>query len=518
MSPDLTLQKVFTFVLPEIVLVGGACLLFLLAAFTKLPRIASLLVALIVLMVSASVNYLFHIESQNVDDTNSILVTVSPVLNTAFSQWIRLTAVGFGLILALMFFDECEEGRTAEFLACLLVTISGVSLVGAANDLIVLFLGLELISIPTYVMLYLPKTLNAKAQESALKYFMLSVVSSAFLLFGFSYLYGTTGTTNIEVISKLIPRYSGSDLGNQSLIAFVLILTGIGFRITAFPFHFYAPDVYEGGPSGPVAFLSFIPKLAGFAALWKLIGFVGEAGNVAPDFTKRVMMMVWILAAVSMTAGNVMALLQTNLRRMLAYSGVANTGYMLIGLSVWPAQSELYRTDGYRFFASGGDGILVYLVAYGAMSIGTLALLAYLHSDTRPVRSIDDLAGLGQSQPTVAFLLAVLLLSFIGLPLTAGFAGKLLLFLSAMAAPPTTPLQELFRVLALIGAINAAIASFYYLRVIMALYLRTPLQPVLPSRSVLLLVVGIICVIMTLGFGIYPWPLIQSTRWAAFSL
>jgi NADH-quinone oxidoreductase subunit N len=152
------------------------------------------------------------------------------------------------------------------------------------------------------------------------------------------------------------------------------------------------------------------------------------------------------------------------------------------------------------------------------MSIGALALLAYLNSDARPVRSIDDLAGLGQSQPTVAFLLAVLLLSFIGLPLTAGFAGKLLLFLSAMAAPPTTPLQELFRVLALIGAINAAIASFYYLRVIMALYLRTPLQPVQPSRSVLLLVVGIICVIMTLGFGIYPWPLIQSTRWAAFSL
>jgi len=517
-SPDLTLQKVFSLVLPEAILVGGACVLFLLASFTKISRATALLLALVTLGISAAINYVFNIESQDVDGVNRVIVTVSPVLNTAFAQWVRLTAVGFGMILALFYYDECEADRTPEFFACLLTTIAGVSLVGASNDLIVLFLGLELISIPTYIMLYLPKSSDVKSQESSLKYFMLSIVSSAFLLFGFSYLYGTTGSTNIEVISKLIPRYSASDLGNQSLIAYVLILTGIGFRITAFPFHFYAPDVYQGGPTGPVAFLAFVPKLAGFAALWKLIAFVGEAGTVAPDFTKRVMMMVWILAAVSMTAGNVMALMQTNLRRMLAYSGVANTGYMLIGMAVWPVQNEIYRTDSYRSFASGGDGLLVYLVAYGAMSIGAFALLAYLDSKERRVETIDDLAGLGKSHPVPAFLLGVLLFSFIGLPLTAGFSGKFLLFVSAMAAPPTTPLQELFRVLALIGAINAAIAAFYYLRVIMALYLRTPLEPVKPTRSPLLIAVGIICVIITVGFGIYPWPLIQSTRWAAFSL
>src|SRR3954464_5365737 len=317
-------------------------------------------------------------------------------------------------------------------------------------------------------------------------------MSSALTLFGFSYLYGLTGTTNIAALTELLPRVVPGEAGASGLIAVVMVLAGLGFRVTAFPFHFYAPDVYQGGPTGTVAFLSFVPKVAGFAALLKLFAFVGDAHPVANDFVKRVMLVLWVLAAVTMTAGNVMGLLQTNVRRMLAYSSVANAGYLLIGLAVVPAQA--YRTGTEPGAAAGGEALLFYLIAYGAMTVGAFAVLAYLDAPARRVETVDDLAGLWATHPRAAGLIAVFLISLIGLPLTAGFVGKFWLFVGALAAPGEGPMQDLFRVLAVVGALNAAVAAYYYVRVIMAMYLRSSLAAPTPvTRTYPAMVAAWIC-------------------------
>ncbi|MBO0698845.1 MAG: NADH-quinone oxidoreductase subunit N, partial [Zavarzinella sp.] len=455
MTVEETLQQVFRLVVPEAILVGTACVLFVLSTVRAATRTLAALVAL------AGISLAFGLHDYSAG-TPAGIRTVAPLLTDSFATFIRLTALATGAVLVVFSWYECDDRRAADYQACLLTATAGASLVGAANDLIVLFLALELISIPTYVMLYLPRGSEPRAQEAAVKYFLLSVASSAFTLFGFSYLYGLTGTTNLSAVTELLPRVVPGEAGTAALIAAVLILAGLGFRITAFPFHFYAPDVYQGGPTGTVAFLAFVPKVAGFAALLKLFAFVGDAHPVATDFVKRVMMLLWILAAVTMTAGNVMGLLQTNLRRLLAYSSVANAGYMLIGLAVVPAQAHRTGADA---VASGGDALLFYLIAYGAMTVGAFAVLAYLDSPARRVETIDDVAGLWETHPWSAALLTVFLISLIGLPLTAGFVGKFWLFVAALNAPPDAPMRELFRVLALVGALNAAVAAYYYVRV-----------------------------------------------------
>lgn len=507
MTVDQTLQQVFRLAVPEAALVGTACVLFILSTLRMANRALAGGVAL------AGLALAFVLHDVTIGAPEGIR-TVSPLLATHFSTFIRFTALATGVVLVAFCWNECDDHKAADFHACLLTAVAGLSLVGSANDLIVLFLALELISIPTYVMLYLPRASDPRAQEAAVKYFLLSVLSSAFTLFGFSYLYGMTGTTNLTAMTQMLPRVVPGEGGIAGLIAIVLVLAGLGFRVTAVPLHFYAPDVYQGGPTGTVAFLAFVPKVAGFAALFKLLAFVGDANPVANDFVKRVMFVLWVLAAITMTAGNVMGLLQLNIRRMLAYSSVANAGYMLIGLAVVPDQA--YRSGSEAAASTGGEALLFYLIAYGAMTVGAFAVLAYLDAPTRRVETVDDIAGLWEAHPWAAALMTVFLISLIGLPLTAGFVGKFELFVSALAAPVEGPTQDRFRVLALIGAINAAIAAYYYVRVIMAIYLRTSLSAPTPTTRIhpAMLAAGI-CAIITIVFGLYPKPLLEAS-WRAF--
>lgn len=511
MTPDQTLQQVFRLALPEASLVGVACALFILSTLRGANRHIAGGLALIGLAIAAGLHF-----SGSVPE--GMVRTVAPLWPDALSAFVRLGAIATGAVLVLFTWHECDNSRSADYHACLLTATAGFSLVGSANDLIVQFLALELISIPTYVMLYLPRSNDPQAQEAAVKYFMLSVLSSALTLFGFSYLYGTAGTTNVSALTQLLPRFAVGE-STSLLVASVLILAGLGFRVTAFPFHFYAPDVYQGGPTGTVAFLAFVPKLAGFVALLKLFSYVGVAhfdsmGDAHPeanDFVKRVMMLLWLLAAVTMTAGNVMGLLQTNIRRMLAYSSVANAGYMLIGLAVIPAQA--YRTSSEPSPASGGEALLFYLIAYGAMTVGAFAVLAYLDSASRRVETIDDVAGLRETHPVAAVLMGIFMLSLIGLPLTAGFVGKFLLFLGALNTPAEAPNQDHFRVLAVVGVLNAAIAAYYYLRVINAMFLRTSLSAPTPAmRLSPLLLTALICAAVTVIFGVFPAPLQDVCR------
>jgi NADH-quinone oxidoreductase subunit N len=284
----------------------------------------------------------------------------------------------------------------------------------------------------------------------------------------------------------------------------VFIVSGLSFRIAAVPFHFYAPDVYEGTSTGSAALLAFVPKLAGFAALIRVLG-LATAGRGEPalaiDF--HVPLLLWILAVITMTLGNVLALWQDNLQRILAYSSIAHAGYMLIGLTTAPI---LYIQDAGR--APGGvPALLFYVAAYGAMTLGAFGVIALLNSTGKTVQRVDDLAGLARTQPGLALLMSVFLFSMIGLPLTAGFAGKFALFFGAL-----TSSQPLFWALAAIGAVNAAIGAYYYLRIIGAMYLRGALHPLDRPHCLAGRLAIALCAVATLVFGVYPAPLRQLAQ------
>jgi NADH-quinone oxidoreductase subunit N len=443
------------------------------------------------------------------------------VLQSRIGLLTRMIAIIGGIVLVLASWNDVSDRLAPEYHACLLVIVAGLGLTGATNDLITLFLALELISIPTYILLYLQKT-DRPAQEAAAKYFLLSVFSSGLLLFGFSYLYGVSGTTNIPAI---LDALRGKPTGMLTLVAVVMVVAGLGFKITAVPFHFYAPDVYQGASTTAAALLAFVPKVAGFVALLRVLGFISVEEFTSPGLTLGLFLpsfLFGILATITMCLGNVMALLQDNLKRILAYSSVAHAGYMLIGLAAAPGLSLVAGKQ----VTSGSEAILFYLVAYGSMTLGAFAVITYLSTPERPVETIDDLAGLGSSHPGVAALMALFLFSLIGMPATAGFIGKFLLFFSAMGLPADTSAQlpELgkvqeyatrLRYLALIGAINAAAAGWYYLRIVAAMYLRTPLKPLAAPASWPGLAAVCICAALTLGLGVYPKPLVEAARAAA---
>jgi NADH-quinone oxidoreductase subunit N len=502
------------YVLPEVTLVGAACVLFLLAC-VRGGRGGSLLFALLGVVGAGLVAWfvpegVIPATVQSVGMFNPAFSPIDPTGAASFIRWMSLAAA------AVYIFLGWADSKTAapEYFGCWLVVAAGLSLVGRSNDLVTLFLSLEMVSIPTYVLLYLPATTKT-GQESAMKYFMLSVLSSAILLFGFSYLYGITGSTNLHaIVTALTP--AGPTVESQPLLAVVggvMVLGGLGFRIAAVPFHFYAPDVYEGGPTGVVAQLAFIPKVAGFVALARLFGLLSAhvPGLTLPFGVDNSLLplSLWVIAVITMSFGNLLAIIQDNLKRLLAYSGIAHTGYMLIGVLV----ASTSPADG--AYRSGMDAVLFYLVAYGLMTVGTFAVIAHVESPERPVESVDDLAGLGRTHPLAAASLGVFLFSLIGLPLTAGFIGKFNLFVAAFELPTDTKMRGMYQILAIVAVVNAAISAVYYLRAVGVLYLRAPLKPATPSRGRPQLFVAVVCAAATLFFGCYPQPLLDLTAKAA---
>jgi NADH-quinone oxidoreductase subunit N len=494
------LVSVFSLMIPEIILGGAACLLFVEATFRGNRNLWATLALIALLGAGAALCF---------TPGNPEEIYATALVSDRLALLIKAIALAGGVVLVLFSWDVVPDRQAGEYYACLLLIIAGLCLTGAANELVTLFLALEVISIPTYVLLYLPRHDNA-AQEAATKYFLLSIFSSALLLFGFSYLYGLTGTTNLPALLATLGEAEPGGLPPIAQVALVTVVAGLGFRITAVPFHFYAPDVYQGTPTVAAALLAFVPKVAGFVALVRVFGFlwVGQTGTVGLFLGEQVPMLFFILAAVTMFLGNVLGLLQDNLKRLLAYSSVAHAGYMLIGLAAAP---DLHGTD----TAGGVDAVLFYLVAYGAMTIGAFAILAYLSTPQRPVDMIDDLAGISRSHPGVALLMAFFLFSLIGIPLTAGFAGKFVLFFGALAVPPRPEHPWLFRILALIGVINAAIGAWYYLRIIAVMYLRNPIKPLENLRSWPGLATLWLCALVTLLLGVYPKPLLRLSHDAA---
>jgi NADH-quinone oxidoreductase subunit N len=523
------LTDTFGWLVPEMVLGLTACVVYLGGTFRASRRVwaAVSLGALIVAGIALAAT------PPTAPEISRAAVYAGPLLLDPLALLIKTVALAAGVVLVLLSWDEVPDRQAAEYHGCLLVIIAGLCLTGSANELVTLFLGLELISIPTYILLYLPRY-DSASQEAALKYFLLSIFSTAFLLFGFSYLYGLAGTTNIPAIIQALTQArqdeaAGSTAPAQPLlvpVALIMIVAGVGFKITAVPFHFYAPDVYQGTPTSGAALLSFVPKAAGFVTLMRVLGFVlpqavpdGDRVFVGLALGDQVPILLWILAAVTMFVGNLLALLQTNLKRLLAYSSVAHAGYMLIGLSMAPyLRAEAFGFGSVSGGVEGGvETLLYYLVAYGAMTVGAFAVLAYLATPQRPVETIDDLAGLSRSHPGVALLMLLFLFSLIGIPLTAGFAGKFMLFFGAMAVGSPKH-AVLFRVLAFLGILNAAIGAWYYLRIVAVMYLRTSVRPILKRRAWPGLVAMWLCALLTLGLGVNPgarWLLDAARRAAA---
>ncbi len=430
------------------------------------------------------------------------------VLNDALAFYGRLTVLLGGLVLLALAHDEPADSLAGEFFGALLMVHAGAMLVTSANELVFLFVGLELVSIPTYMLLYLSRR-SVATQETATKYFYLSIFSSGILLFGLAYLYGLAGVSNLKALATLswyLPSIPHPQLG---LIAVVFVLAGLSFRVAAVPFHFYAPDVYQESPTALAALLSWVPKGVGFVAMVRVLTAVISVKGPDDPLVQKAVMISWIVAAATMILGNAMALLQNNLKRLLAYSSIAHAGYLMMGVTVAFANGASSTS-----FYYGCEGIFFYLAAYGLMTLGAFGVIIALETSGRQVQTVDELAGLGSTQPWPALALAFCLLSLSGIPPLAGFWGKLEIFASCFAVNPEETTGP-FTILAVIGVLNAAAGAYYYLRIIVAMYLRPARQPVQARGGwPLALAVGA-CASLSLLLGLFPAPLARASRAAA---
>jgi NADH-quinone oxidoreductase subunit N len=431
-------------------------------------------------------------------------------LNDALGFYGRLVFLLTGFIVLALAHDEPADDRAGEFFGALLMIDAGAMVVATANDLILLFVGLELVSMPTYLLLYLSRR-TITTQESATKYFFLSIFSSGLLLFGLAYLYGVAGISNLKALAALSGALPGIPHAELGLIAVVFVLAGLSFRVAAVPFHFYAPDVYQGSPTVIAALLSWVPKGVGFVAMVRALTAVISVNGMESPLVQKAIMIAWVVAAATMTLGNTVALLQNDLKRLLAYSSIAHAGYLMIGVTVafanGPKSGSLYY---------GCEGIFFYLVAYALMTLGAFGVIIGLRIGDRPVETVEDLAGLGSTRPLPALAMAICLLSLSGIPPLAGFWGKLQIFASALAASPDEN-SGTFLALAVIGVLNAAIGAYYYLRIVVTMYLRPARQQVVPRGGwPVALAVGT-CASLSLLLGIFPGPISRASRLAALA-
>ena len=441
----------------------------------------------------------------------------SVALNDAMSGYGRMFFLLTGLLILAMAHDQVDDARAPEFFGSLLFINAGAMLVTAANELVFLFVGLELVSIPTYLLLYLSRR-NTTTQEAATKYFFLSIFSSGLLLFGLAYLYGMLGVSNLKALAYLaqepssLPNTPHPVLG---LIALVFVTAGLGFRVAAVPFHFYAPDVYQGSPTVLAALLAWIPKGIGFIAILRTITAVIPTDVTPPtnNLTQQAVVLSWVIAVITMTLGNTVALAQTNLKRLFAYSSIAHAGYLMIGVTV-----AFRNGPSLGGITLGSESVLFYLVSYALMTLGAFAVIIGLSTPERPVETVDDLAGLVRSHPILALAMAICLFSLAGIPPLAGFIGKFNLFVAAFSAS-TGDDAWYYRSLAVVGVINSAIGAYYYLKIVVAMYYRepvgAPLKPLLswPTASA----IGT-CSILTVVIGFWAQPIYSASRASAEAL
>jgi NADH-quinone oxidoreductase subunit N len=407
-----------------------------------------------------------------------------------FATFFRVLVIGVSLLAVFTSADYLrrENSQTGDFYALILFSTAGQSIMASANELIVIFIGLEISSIASYILAgYLRD--DRRNNESALKYFLLGSFATAFLLYGIAWIYGTAGTTYLTEIRDALAR------GNSSLplvsTAAALMFVGFAFKISAVPFQSWAPDVYQGAPAPVAAFLTVGPKAAAFAILLRV--FMTAFGSIASSWTP----VVWGIALATMTVGNFAAILQSDIKRLLGYSSIAHAGYVLVAVTASSGASS----------GEGPAAAMFYLAAYAFTNIGAFAVVSYFSRKGERYTKVDDFAGLAQRQPAMAAMLTIFLLSLIGVPLTGGFFGKFYIFKAALDANLVW--------LTVLGLLNSAVAAYYYLRVLVVMYFREPAEPVedLPPAGAALQVAVYGSALGTLLLGIFPsWVLEFASR------
>jgi len=422
---------------------------------------------------------------------------------TSLTYYTRLIALGLGVMIVLVNWSQPAAEERGEYMSMILFSLLGVLLTASANDWVVLFFAIELVSVPTYVLIALSR-LDGRAAEATVKYFFLGAMSAAILAYGLSFLYGVGGTTTIHRVTEGVataPLAAATEARAQMLLGFLLVFAGLSFKIAAVPLHVYAPDVYEGAASPVTGLLGFVPKFAGFVALIKVF----TACNW--DLPVTILWVVWAVAVLTMTMGNVLALLQRNAKRILAYSSIAHTGYMLIALLVGPIAGEGPMRDGVV-------ALLFYVAVYGAMNLGAFALLAAYERRGQSLETLEDLAGMARRAPAATLALAICLFSLMGFPPTAGFLGKLYIFSSAFSVPTTHPFHGPLLALAIIGVINSVIGAAYYLRITSAAYIGESVEPPVPVGGVPVRLGLALCSIPMLVVFVWPGGLVSQARLA----
>lgn len=467
---------------PEITLLTGACICMLIglspsAQVRQLPAwvaASSLWIAGVILCHDPSIKF-------------EILPLSLP---TDLVSFVKLAIVGVGLLLLLVTSgvpESLKQTRDAEayhahgqpfepanllrgeFFAFFLLSLTGAMLCAAAEDLVWLFLALELTSLPTYVMVATTRD-RAQAQEAAVKYFFLGALAAAVFLYGFTLIYGATGSTQYQEIYDYLARQNAtaqttllSGVSPLFMVGMVLAIVGVSFKIAAVPMHFYTADVYQGAAAPITAFLAFVPKVAGFVSLLGLLGLTTALGD---EQRQPIMWLLWVMAVLTMTIGNVLGLLQTNVKRVLAYSSIAHTGYMLVGLIVVMAASNTATVDPNQPIGNGVAALVFYLITYGLATLGAFAVLGSVTYRGEEAQTFDDIAGLGRQNPLLGAIMLVSILSLIGLPPLVGFLGKIYLFGSAI--------QHGYLWLVVIAVLNSAVSAVYYLRIASACYFGKP--------------------------------------------
>ena len=474
----------FYYILPEIVLTAGA--LIVLIADVALPKAQRGALAWVTLLaLGATAVSLAPFTSTRVEVAHGLLAVDQFAL---FFKVVFLLAAAVTVLMSVRYL-AVEGASPGEYYFLILCATLGMFIMAGGIDLITIFIGLETMAVSFYILAGFIKP-NQRSNEAAVKYFLLGAFSLGILLYGMSLMYGLSGTTNLRVMAS---QFTGQEKDPRLILAVILVVAGVGFKIAAVPFHMWAPDVYEGAPTPITAFLSVGSKAASFAMLIRI--FVEGLPAMNADWR----LLFEVLAIITMTVGNVAAVTQSNVKRMLAYSSIAHAGYVLIGIVAWSPTNP-----------RGITATLIYLMVYSFMQLGAFAVIVLLRRQDVVGDELKDFSGLHFRNPFAAFAMLLFMLSLGGIPPTAGFMGKFWLFSAAIDAH--------YYWLAVIGVLNSAISLYYYIRIVVFMYLKKETMGSQPSTTPALSVALGVAVLGTLVLGVYPRLLFELAELSARTL
>jgi len=478
MNPALTVP-VLGPALPEILLAIGALVLVLFGAFRG-ERSTELMNAAALALLAVALVAVLMLPSERTDALNGSFIA------DGFGKFMKvLTLIGSAAAI-LMSTDHMRREGISRFEFPILIVLStiGMMMVISANDLIALYLGLELLSLSSYVIASIHRD-DIRSTEAGLKYFVLGALSSGMLLYGSSLVYGFTGTVSFPAIAAALQGGAGTGV----VVGLVFVAAGVAFKISAVPFHMWTPDVYEGAPTPVTAFFAAAPKMAAMAMAVRV--FMGAFPTIIGQWQQIVI----FIAIASMALGSFAAIGQRNIKRLMAYSSIGNVGYALIGLAAGTPE--------------GVQGVAIYMAIYLAMTLGAFACILGMRRGNAIFENIDDLAGSARTHPVMAFCLAMMLFSLAGIPPLAGFFAKFYVFAAAIKAGLVA--------LAVVGVVTSVVGAYYYLRIVKVMYFDEPKETFEPMPIGVKVVLGLASVVVIL-FGLAPAPLVGAAGAAARSL